>query len=55
MSVVQPTRSQNTAVTVLRISRADASVANGAPHRNAKPGFVGFSRPQLEQVSTLEA
>ncbi len=49
---VDPARSQNTTVTVLRTSRVAAADPSAAPQPLQKPAPTGLSRPQLAQMST---
>ena len=49
-SDVDPTRSQNTTVTVLRTSAA-GSTSNGDPHAEQNRAASAFSRPQEGQIT----
>jgi hypothetical protein len=51
-SSVEPLRSQNRTVTVLRTSREDDGVPRVAPQLLQKAAPSGLSRPQLLQMST---
>ena len=52
---VEPTRSQNSAVTVLRTSRVGAAGSSRAAHDMQNAASSGFSLPQLGHVSTAGA
>lgn len=54
-SVVEPTRSQNTAVTVLRDSPAATDGPSDVPHPLQNLAPSGFAFPQFEQTSTADA
>src|SRR5438309_2235220 len=51
-SAVEPSRSENTIVTVLRTSCAGSGAASGAPQKPQRRNRSGFSSPQFGQVIT---
>ena len=48
---VEPTRSENTIVTVFRISRAGSAAWSGVPQKPHRRNRSGFSSPQLGQIA----
>ena len=50
---VEPTRSENTIVTVFRISRAGSAAWSGVPQKPHSRNRSGFSSPQLGQIAMV--